>query len=469
MIATVFLLLMVAACAVALANWRLGLLAMVLVGILQDPVRKMTPGVPGFLVLSAGLVWGGCVLSAAFRRQIQWPQFQRHYRGLSAAIVVFTVLLVPAAIRSATYSPGSWQITLVGAFVYGSLLLGILMGTVYPRTGNDIRRLLGWYCILTALAMCGVLLEKQGYQHASIGTEAMGNIWVTYRMGSDPVRMLAGFFRSPDVQGWHAAMLVMLSLILAVHARQWMRGLWMLTAGLGGVGVMVCGRRKMIAMLPVFLLFYVLLHLRHGRIRHLAWVAVAVCVACATGLQAYRFAGVDELVTRFYGTAIDTARTDLQEHGIESVVDTYRQAGFLGYGLGMATQGTQHIRAKRPRVWQESGPSKLMAELGVLGFVGSIMLGFSLLLAMVRELHAVTTSSLYPVFAGLAAAVFANVTAGVVSAQIFGDPFVSACLSLLVGIVLSAARLQGAAPPEAGGGDCDETGRMQSVGRAEQT
>jgi hypothetical protein len=437
-----FLLLVAAGVAVALVEWRLGLLAMVVVAMVQDPVRKMMPGAPGLLVLSAAMVWGAAVIGAVLGRQIQWPQFRRHNPGVASAIIVFAVSLVPAAIRSSLYSAGSWQITLVGLLIYGSLLLGMLLGVFYPRTGRDIYRLLAWYCVLSALAVSGGLLEKMGYRHASIGTESMGFSWVTYRMGSDPVHMLAGFFRGPDVQGWHGSMLVMLSLVLAVYSKRWMRGLWLLTAAVGGMGVLVCGRRKMVSMLPVFLLVYLVLNIRHGRFRQLGWALAAVVLVCTLGQQVYRVVGVDEVVMRFYGTALDTARDDIQRQGVESVFGTYQQAGFFGYGLGMATQGTHHIAADRPRVWQESGPSKLMAELGVPGFVGFIILGVALLRALAVDLRRAADSSLYAVFSGLAAVVIANGAAGIVSAQIFGDPFVAAFLSLLIGIVLSSARVR---------------------------
>jgi hypothetical protein len=234
----------------------------------------------------------------------------------------------------------------------------------------------------------------------------------------------------------------MLSLVLAVYSKRWMRGLWLLTAAVGGMGVLVCGRRKMVSMLPVFLLVYLVLNIRHGRFRQLGWALAAVVLVCTLGQQVYRVVGVDEVVMRFYGTALDTARDDIQRQGVESVFGTYQQAGFFGYGLGMATQGTHHIAADRPRVWQESGPSKLMAELGVPGFVGFIILGVALLRALAVDLRRAADSSLYAVFSGLAAVVIANGAAGIVSAQIFGDPFVAAFLSLLIGIALSSARVR---------------------------
>jgi hypothetical protein len=198
----------------------------------------------------------------------------------------------------------------------------------------------------------------------------------------------------------------------------------------------------MISMLPVFILVFAALHVRHGRIRHLGWVLAAMLAASVAGLAVYHRVGPDMAVERFYRTALDTGPGDLRKHGFDAVIGTYDQAGFFGYGLGMATQGTQHIAADRPRVWQESGPSKLIAELGVPGFVGFLLLAAALMVSVVSVLGDVSGTTLYPLFAGLTAIVVANGASAIVSAQVFGDPFISTFLSLLIGVVLSAARVR---------------------------
>jgi hypothetical protein len=436
---TGFMLLVAAAAALALFQWRLGLLAMVLVGVLQDPARKMTPGSPGFMALCAGMVWAGAVAGAVLRGEVRWRHFRLHFRGLSNAIALFTLLLVPAAIRSATYSEGSWQITLVGVFIYGSLLTGIMLGEVYPRTGRDQSLLLGTYCVLTALATTGVLLDRLGWKHPALGTIAMGYTWVTHRVG-ESVYMLAGFYRSPDIQGWHAAMLVMLAFVMAARHAGWWRLLWLASASVGVLGVTLCGRRKMVAMLVVFFASHIAISLRHGRLRHLGWLVVACLAIGVVGFQVYQTLGESTARERFYLTTLDTARDDMRVHGFDAIIGTYKQAGFFGYGLGMATQGTQHIVVDRPRTWQESGPGKLMAELGVPGLIGFIILAGALLGHVLDILRRMSDTPLYPTLAGLTSILIANGAMGMVSAQLFGDPFIATFLSLLTGILLAAVR-----------------------------
>ena len=72
MIETVFFLYIAVASFIALTDWRKGMLLMILVGVLQDPVRKVMTGTPGWIpqdlnndgvinigdVVVLGLHWG---------------------------------------------------------------------------------------------------------------------------------------------------------------------------------------------------------------------------------------------------------------------------------------------------------------------------------------------------------------------------------------------------------------------------
>ena len=155
----------------------------------------------------------------------------------------------------------------------------------------------------------------------------------------------------------------------------------------------------------------------------------------------------DEAVERFYLTAFSEADEQIQRHGVRAVLSTVQQAGFWGYGLGMSQQGIHNIpNVETPNLWQESGPGKLVAELGVPGNVLYLALGITFFLT---AYHVVRRSHGQPSFyltAGLFSVLAANVASSVVSAQIFGDPFVAFLLAILAGLLLSGAR-EGSAPP----------------------
>jgi len=428
---------------VAALRWRLGIILMVFVAMLQDPVRKMIPGTPAYLVLATVPVWAGIVIGAAVEGGLEWQRFRSMFPRLSWAILLFLVFLIPPAILSATYSAGSWQVTLLGLYAHLSVVVGMVLGTYYPRAVGDTEKLFLWYCILVSLMLIGAPLERLRLGGATglVGTRTMGHYWVTYRTGGT-VRMLAGFFRSPDVMGWHAAMLVMLGITLALNSSGMRRHAYAAMAGWGAIGVMLCGRRKMMGMLPFFVVCFLLLHLLFRQPRRVVSLAISVILVLLVGLYAYTELGADPELESFYYTTASELGDRLAQHGVAAVITTYRQAGFFGYGLGMATQGTHHIDVPRPRVWQEGGLGKIMAELGLPGFVCFVLLLATLLATGSRVLARVSTTTEYSMYFGLTSLIAANGIGAIVSAQIFGDPFVGSFLPFLIGLLLSGARLR---------------------------
>jgi cell division protein FtsW (lipid II flippase) len=270
--------------------------------------------------------------------------------------------------------------------------------------------------------------------------------------------MIAGFFRSPDVLGWHAAALVMFGVTLALKSDRWGRVGWAVLAGWGGVALMFCARRKMITMVPVFGIATFGLYILQGHSRRLVRVLLAAGVMVGVGAYVYLSVGASKEVEKFYSTTTGEMGERVQAHGIDSVVVTIRQAGFFGHGLGMAVQGVHNIKAKRPHIWQESGPSMLAAELGVPGLIAFALLLMGLVSAGFRALRHVGPASEQAVYVGVASVVVANAAAAVVSSQIFGDPFIGCFVPFLIGVILAGVRLQPVEPDPS-----DSTGDSQQA------
>ena len=275
----------------------------------------------------------------------------------------------------------------------------------------------------------------------------MGHIWVTQRTGA-AVYMLAGFFRGPDVMGWHAALVFMIAVILAFRARGPARVFWIAVAVWGLLNIWLCSRRKMLSMVPVFIGCYMFLVFRFKNVRRGLSIAGTVLMIAGFGWyfisSLYRSAAVE----KFYLSTLTEAEDQIRRHGFESVLDTVQQAGFWGYGLGMSQQGIHHIPAEKPRVWQESGTSKLVAEFGIPGSLLIAILGLVFAQTAYWVVRGSRRDDSFYFTAGLFSILAANLTSAVVSAQIFGDPFVALFLAFLVGLLLSAARGSFAASPE---------------------
>jgi hypothetical protein len=146
---------------------------------------------------------------------------------------------------------------------------------------------------------------------------------------------------------------------------------------------------------------------------------------------------------RYYKETAGESLDSLEEHGLGAVIETVRQNGFLGTGLGTATPGSHHLNVERPRNWQESGSSRVVAELGIPGTFGLMLVMFGIVVTSWRIARESlrTRSALAPYSTGLLAFFVANVASLTVSGQILADPFIASFLGIMVGLVLSTGRL----------------------------
>jgi len=429
----------------AFVGWRTGFLLMILLAAVQDPLRKLVPGTPGWLVLLTAPVFLATVLSAAMHTRGWWSVFRRNYPGIGKALPIFIVTCIPAAILSATYGPGSWMLTVLGAFSYASIFLALIAGFHYPRRPEAVRKLLAAYCLIHGGMLSGALLEylKIFPDAMVLGTKAFGYEWIRWGYGYT-VDMISGFYRTPDVMGWHAASVSMLSLLLGIAAKGQRRWFWLGLSVFAVVALLLCGRRKMVYMLPIFLLGLLWIYWQAGRVGRLAPMLGLLLIPVAAAWFMGDWLGADSPNVRYYsGQGLKfNAVESIQGQGFGAVVSTYQQSGFLGEGLGVATPGSHHLQVARPRVWQESAPSRVMVELGVPGMLGLLGVMVAILLALWRTtvVQVRAHSPLAPYVAGLTAYFMANVGSLTVSGQILADPFIAAFLGLLVGVALCAPR-----------------------------
>ncbi len=426
----------------ALLDWRRAIFLVLLVGAIQDPLRKLTPNAPSYLVLATVPIWLVLSFRALGQAQI-WKLFQESYRQLSSVMLVFLLSLLPAAFISASYGPGTWKLTLIGLFSYGTFLLGWVVGFSYTRSFSDIHRILTFYCIVSAVMLLGTPLEYFDLwpDWSALGTRAMGTRWIRFAPGYYVV-LTAGFYRSPDIMGWHAITVGMLATTLSFASNGINRYFWILIAGWGVFAAVLCGRRKMVMMIPVFILVLLWLYLRSKSAGQLAGVLAVLLGVSITAFAGYEWMGSDESIERYYSTPMGEVAERVRVHGWRALSTTFQQSGFFGEGLGTASQGSQHLTAARPRTWQEGGLGKVMVELGVPGLFCFLFLNYLLFKSIFqRALRCPDPdSSAFSLAAGLAAFSLANAGSFLVSQQVFGDPFVMTFFSLLIGLLLSTAR-----------------------------
>ena len=431
----------------ALTAWRYGFFLMIVLAAVQDPLRKLVPGTPAWLVILTALVLLATVLGSVSLTKGWWLVFRRAYPQIGRALILLILLCLPAAVLSATYGPGSWMLTVLGTISYASIFLAMITGFHFPRDARAVRKLLGAYCLLHGVMLSGAVLEyyKIFPDMQILGSKALGYEWKRWGWGY-MVDMMSGFYRTPDVMGWHAAAVSMLSLVLAIASKGKRRWGWVAFSAFAVIALMLCGRRKMVYMLPVFLLALVWIYWQAGRAGRLAGMFFLLLIPVGSVWFVGDWLGEDSANVRYYsGQGLKKeAMESIQGQGFGAVMTTYDQSGVLGEGLGFATPGSHNLQVARPPVWQESAPSRIMVELGVPGILGFLLVMISIALALmrttVRQLRQHTPFA--PYAAGLFAFFLANVGSLTVSGQILADPFIAAFLGVLVGVVLSTVRFQ---------------------------
>src|SRR5207245_8065044 len=102
-------------------------------------------------------------------------------------------------------------------------------------------------------------------------------------------------------------------------------------------------------------------------------------LSATAALAAVMYAAAGEVdVEHSYYSYAATSQKDAVDRVVEGlfgiVWETFRQSGPLGIGIGAVSQGTQHVGLQQPLGWQETGLSKLAAELGAPGLVCALVL-----------------------------------------------------------------------------------------------
>lgn len=424
-------------------NWRRGVLLLIVIGTLQDPIRKLTPEAPAILAIASLPVWLAMVVGAYRSDPGLWRRFARAHPQPARAMGLFVLCLIPPVLLVMSYGIAAWRMALLGSFAYVAPLATVVLGFSTLRQPAGLRRLLLFHAAYTTILLAGAWLEFLGVFPASpiLGTSALGFTWVRTRYGAEALSLIAGVYRSPDLMAWHAAMLVMEATTLATTSVRRTDRLWLLAAVWGGACLLMAGRRKAIIMPVVFvasLLLYSFIQRRVGRAA--ALVAVGGGVA-ASILFAAGEVSLDRGYIEYAASTATEGSARLTEGTVGALRATFLQSGILGRGLGSATQGAQHLAGSGlEQGWQESGAAKLLAELGIPGFACALWLGFLLARGALRAAATASSRRHAPILGALLGILAANAASFTVSHQIYGDIVVVTMTALLLGAALSAPR-----------------------------
>jgi hypothetical protein len=445
--------------ALCIANWRVGVSICVLVGFLQDPLRKLTPGEPIYFTALVGAPLLATLIGArlrnvriSFRPVHSWNSVLR--RPLNWFILLVGIQSVAAVIKT-----GNPVIGGIGALSYLAPLPAILLGYQFSRSERDITRLMKVYVMVGVLMVSGIYLSYAGYDWRVL--KSVGEGLFIYSQEAGRLDLYSGFLRSPEIAAWHAAACVCLLILLSLSIRRntilkWSSGLLvMLLMG----ALLLTGRRKFLVEIFLFVSIYALMLIwfRKTAIKSalISKSAILLAAGLVVGSVSYMFIASDVAtieIRPYYERGV-SVRNDVTERVSLMTVESFQwviaQNGILGSGAGTGSQGSQQFGGGANLVGgaAEGGLGKVLAELGIPGLLlllwltisfGRYMWAITQYITQARDLD----PSLRKLVFGLEAFLITNGFVYVIAHQVFGDPFVLIVLGFFLGFVIAMPKMQ---------------------------
>lgn len=442
MITLAFLAFLALAMAVSLVDWRRGWLLAIIVGILQDPARKLTPNTPVIMTFSVVAVYAVIIFSAHRSLQGSLRDISRRFGQVYLAGSLVFVFLVLAAINGlATFGIENWMVPVLSLVIYLMPIPAVTFGYAYVEREEQLLTLFRVYSVITSIALIGTPLEYFRVKSAALGMVALPEGFIRYLPGIE-IRILSGFYRAPDIMGWHAAMLAIVGITMALRRGNLKGSLpWIFVTAWGFTNCLLSGRRKAVYMVAVFALAFLWRYIRRMSVSQIvSFAAIGLSVA----LVIHHIASEEESSVYTEGTVVTS--DEIFERLEGGVGGTVQQFGFLGAGLGTATQGTYHIvkgTGESLLGWQEGGLGKLAVELGVPGLLAVAVLALvlmKLMLLITKFPDEVDSSQLIRV--SLFGIVVANIVNFLVSAQAYSDPLLTLMSAFFLGALLATPSLE---------------------------
>jgi hypothetical protein len=451
------------ACALAVLDWRQGLTLCVIVGVLQDPMRKLAPGQPIYYVVLVGVVFAAAWVRAALLRVPLGPSVIYGWReSLKAPFAIFLAVVLFQALHSFT-AYGSFKLTGIGLLVWLAPVPAIILAYQFVLRGGlrVVRRWMLLYIVATLIALSGVYLEYAGFGGRLLGEIGEGQI--IYDVGT-VLKAHSGFFRASEIAAWHTATVACFVFILSLGKRPTVvriAGAVLLVAMLVTLGLLT-GRRKMLVEVTIFISAYLFLFawVEKGMFR----LAMSVLTIGVVGYVAIVGFVAPDLVQSSYSKQMKlqdasafqgyaergkSVFADLPDRvrgfGIEPVVAAVNDFGWLGAGLGTGSQGTNDIAEQHNinRWASEGGLGKIAMELGVPGLAAVAWMVYCLGRYLRRELAVL--AKLSPQHARLAfgflSFLIANIATFAVATQAYSDLFVLLILGWSLGFLLAMPAL----------------------------
>ncbi len=426
------------ACAYAFFDWRRGWFLMSIAGVLQDPVRKLTPGAPVWISFLAVVLYAVVLVAGRQTIFVELRDFGRRFGNVYTVVTVFIFVLLISALNGIfTFGIVNWRVPVISLFTYLVPLIAAMLGYSWFQREELMIRFFQIYAAVTAIALLGTMAEYLRVQSPMLGMVAYTGDYIRHLPGIQ-IRLLSGIYRGPDIMALHAATLTSIGIAMALRSglgRQTL--IWGGLATWGFVNCMLAGRRKAIYFVVVFVVTFLWRYARRVRMAELfALVGVLlVLYGIVRNLAASE-------ATNVYTRGAVASQNEFRQRFEGGALATFEQYGLMGAGLGSATQGVHHLLGQQNLGWQEGGLGKLAAEVGLPGILALLLLGtvvFRLLMRLTIIGDVPGSSQFMRVT--LFGLVVANGSSFIASAQAYSDAVLALTFGFFIGCLFATAAL----------------------------
>jgi len=430
----------------AIVRPKSGLWLMLVVGLLADPVRKLTPGNPVYIQVVFVIILALVYLThrkAYSRDQSLLAVFPK----IRAPLELFFLFFIINAIRPLLINMAYLPLVLYSSAQYVGLFIAAKLGFDLIKDEDTMIKFTDVFIIILLPFLISVLFHFLGFDKDYPALRVMGmegGKWLKYYAGETPLSMLCGLFRNPEGMGWYAMMASVSAFFLLVRKRRNLRnrlyygGVFMLSS----VCVLFSGRRKFFLGIFVFIFIFIILSMRKNIKKGISYL---VLFMIASGALFYYVGRIEEaaIYLKTSKSGVEEAEDRFQSGVIGSIEWAIRKDGFFGSGLGTTVQGARHLGVATGGSYIEAGPGKVVSELGIPGFIAFFMIFLAYITGAYRKVAKgmfKDTSEVTGVF--LLALVLTNIIEFAISHQIYGDPLVAVLTGLMFGFLLAVPKIR---------------------------
>lgn len=433
---------------VSLVDWHKGVFCLILVGFLQDPLRKLLPGQPVHTQVLV-LVFLIVVLFSAYIRG-NYLQFSNLYGGdkqLKSAWVAFAFLII-IQIAHTVVLYGNPIMGGLGLITYVAPLGAVLFVILCVRNETQILKVFRTYLLL-AIPICLSVYLSFWFEGSSLLLKGIDDIagqrLLIYDVGT-VLYSYSGLLRVGEVAAWHAATAIMLLTIFATLDKRLSFRIMAIVVSAALIGaILLTGRRKMLMALVVFLGTYSFLLLAYGKKAKKTGTLIIVLMICLSGYFLLQRESGEEAIYAARGVSVFQDSFERLATAWDLMLSAIHRGGLIGKGAGVSAQGAQYFGGGVKIVGgaAEAGGGKLIVELGLIGLIvillllGRLFIHFRRLFLVVSKRYVSLTTYIAGVFAILAA----NIATFMVATQVFGDAFILLLLGFFVGFLFVFERL----------------------------